>query len=62
MVTKKEDEKEWKRILLQCLDDLNKKEVLRYDFTGFTGSLTLEINLNQGGITDLDVSIKRKYK
>ncbi len=62
MATKKEDEKEWKKTLLRCFDDLNKKEVVKYDFTGFTGSLILEINLNQGGITDLDVSIKRKYK
>ena len=62
MVTKNDDEKEWKKTLVNCLDKLNKHKIIGYDIKQFTGQLVLEINLNQGGITDLDVSIKRKYK
>jgi hypothetical protein len=62
MVTKNDDEKEWKKTLVNCLDELNKHKIIGYDIKQFTGQLVLEINLNQGGITDLDVSIKRKYK
>ncbi len=62
MTIRKNEEKDWKAILIQCLHDLNDRKVIKYDFAGFTGSLILEINFNQGGITDLDASIKRKFK
>jgi hypothetical protein len=54
--------KEWKRILFKCLEDLKKEEIIKGDIENLTGRLILDINLNQGGITDLDVSIKVKHK
>jgi hypothetical protein len=62
MTKKIGDEKEWKAILLKCLSDLATQGIIQYDLSALTGKLVLEMNLNQGGITDLDVSIKRKYK
>ncbi|MBI3584179.1 MAG: hypothetical protein HY096_09580 [Nitrospinae bacterium] len=55
-------EKEWKKTLIRCIEDMNKYKVIKEDVKNFTGKLILEINLNQGGVTDLDVSIKRKFK
>jgi hypothetical protein len=62
MTKKIGDEKEWKTTLLKCLGDLATQGVIQHDLNDLTGKLVLEINLNQGGITDLDVSVKRKYK
>lgn len=62
MVTNISETKEWKKIIIDCLNRLNAHDVIKYDINGLTGSLIVEINFNQGGITDLDVSIKRKFK
>lgn len=62
MTRKTAGEKEWKTILARCLGDLAIEGVIQRDVGTLTGKLVLEINLNQGGITDLEVSTKRKYK
>jgi hypothetical protein len=54
--------KDWKAVLMECLRELGKKGIVQDDVWTMTGKLVLEINLNQGGITDLDVSVRRKYK
>ncbi len=59
---KKSSEKSWKKTLMRCLDELSRDGVLQEDIRNMTGKLVLEINLNEGGVTDLDVSVKRKFK
>lgn len=56
------NEKKWKKTLVKCLDELSSEGILQENIGNMTGKLILEINLNEGGITDLDVSVKRKFK
>jgi hypothetical protein len=58
----KKDGKEWKRILVKCLEELGKEGIIPQDVKTLTGRLILDLNMSQGGITDLDVSVKRKFK
>ncbi len=62
MKEKREGDKEWKRILVKCLVELSREGVVPTDIKDMTGRLILDLNMNQGGISDMDVSIKRKYK
>ena len=58
----KKDDKEWKRILVRCLEELGKEGILPPDVKDLTGRLVLDLNMSQGGITDLDISVRRKFK
>ncbi len=58
----KDQEKSWKKVLVECLEELKEAGIIKEDIGSLTGRLILDMNFNQGGITDLDVSIKRKYK
>lgn len=62
MEEKHKKEKNWKKVLIKCIEELSKEGILQEDIRFMTGKLILEINLNEGGITDLDVYIKRKFK
>ncbi len=55
-------EKDWKRTVTRCLGELKEQGIVPVDIDEFTGNVTLDINLNQGGVTDLDVSLRRKYR
>ena len=58
----KDHDKNWKKVLIKCLEELRATGIINEDVGILTGRLVLDININQGGITDLDVSVKRKYK
>jgi hypothetical protein len=62
MSVKKDADKEWKRMLVACLAGLAKEGVIPTDVKDMTGRLVLDMNMNQGGISDMDVAVKRKYK
>ncbi len=62
MAVKKESDKVWKHVLVKCLAELAKEGVIPTDVKDMTGRLVLDLNMNQGGISDMDVAVKRKYK
>jgi hypothetical protein len=61
-MVEKKDVKEWKKVLVRCLEGLSKEGIVPQDVKELTGRIVLDLNMSQGGITDMDISVKRKFK